>query len=223
MKKRAFRDQVAKEGVDEDVIATEVEHLLSADSYQKGWVPLSFERQLFKTIYALVLIIVQEITSDMKIQVLADSIMIHVCPGPAPPKEKRLTTKEKKQLLDEERKEKSKKRWEYFGFSSKNKATPTESTVEASVEEADRMSEKVESSNQKDDKDDEGKAIQEGTEMDAKVVRERLIEEAIRKKKEAASLFPFPLTEIHVVGAFALGIISGFLLQLFIFGGKRPS
>ena len=66
--------------VSEEVLEDELdEHFKRHNS---EWIPDSIERPMFKTIYALVLCITDEVFRDMRVDCLGDEVMFHLVPGP---------------------------------------------------------------------------------------------------------------------------------------------
>lgn len=49
-----------------------------------NWIPDRLERPMYKTIYALVLCVIDEVFKDMRINFLGDECLLHLVPGPMP-------------------------------------------------------------------------------------------------------------------------------------------
>jgi hypothetical protein len=71
--------------VSEEVLEAQLDlHFATAPP---NWIPDSFERPMYKTMYALVLCVIDEVFKDMKINFLGDQVLFHLVPGPMPHQE----------------------------------------------------------------------------------------------------------------------------------------
>lgn len=90
-KMRSFADKIGSvRRVNEDILEEELDkhfHAIAAAG-QAHWIPDRLERPMFKTLYALILCVTDEILKDMRINFLGDECVLHLVPGPpeeAPP------------------------------------------------------------------------------------------------------------------------------------------
>lgn len=68
--------------VDEAIIEEQLDkHFLNAPP---NWLPDALERPIYKTLYALVLCVTEEVFKDLRIGFLGDTCMLHLVPGPMP-------------------------------------------------------------------------------------------------------------------------------------------
>ena len=84
-KMRSFADKIGSvRRVSEDILEEELDkhfHAVAAAG-QAHWIPDRLERPMFKTLYALILCVTDEILKDMRINFLGDECVLHLVPGP---------------------------------------------------------------------------------------------------------------------------------------------
>jgi len=70
------------------ILEKEVSGLLKKEGFRpRSWVTSRLEKSLFKHVFVFVLLLIDEVTNDTKIEFMGNQIVIQVCPGKAPPKQ----------------------------------------------------------------------------------------------------------------------------------------
>ena len=67
--------------VSEEVLEDELDKHFAT---HHSWVPDRLERPMYKTMYALVLCITDEVLREMRVDCLGDEVLFHLVPGPMP-------------------------------------------------------------------------------------------------------------------------------------------